>query len=392
MGKFLSIKKQRLLMSEPMRVLHVYSGNLYGGIETMLVTLARHRSVCPEMEPHFALCFEGRLSEELTAAGVDVHMLGNVRVSRPSSVRKARRALAALLQKTAFDVVVCHAAWPLAIFGTTIRNTGLPLVFWLHDAPDGRHWIERWARRTAPDLTICNSGYSASKLKNLYSDVRAELLYYPVALTNVEFSEAARKELRDEIGTPDDATVIIQVSRMEAWKGHSLHLEAVAELREVPGWELWMVGGAQRPQEIEYRDGLKTLVSSLGIQDRVRFVGERSDVSRLLLAADIFCQPNANPEPFGIVFIEALNAGLPVVSTAIGGPEEIINASCGVLVNPGDKFGLAAALHELISDPTRRASLGSNGPARARELCDPGKQMIRLNSKLVSASHMEMVG
>ena len=69
-----------------MRVLYVHSGNLYGGVETLQVTLARHRDLCPAMEPSYALCFKGRLSEELIATGVPVHLLNAVRVSRPLTV------------------------------------------------------------------------------------------------------------------------------------------------------------------------------------------------------------------------------------------------------------------------------------------------------------------
>ena len=63
-----------------MKVLHLTSGNLYGGIETYLLTLARFRHLCPTMEPHFGLCFPGRIRDELTATGVGVHDLGPVRV------------------------------------------------------------------------------------------------------------------------------------------------------------------------------------------------------------------------------------------------------------------------------------------------------------------------
>ena len=69
-----------------MRVLHVSSGNLFGGVEALLVALARERGLRPEMEPHFALCFVGRLSETLDEIGVPVHRLGGVRVSRPWTV------------------------------------------------------------------------------------------------------------------------------------------------------------------------------------------------------------------------------------------------------------------------------------------------------------------
>ena len=110
-----------------MRLLHVYSGNLYGGIESILLTLTRQRAACPELESEMALCFEGRLSSELEAEGTPVHRLGEVRVSRPRSVRRARRALTALLATGRFDRVICHGAWPYAVFARTVRRADLPL-------------------------------------------------------------------------------------------------------------------------------------------------------------------------------------------------------------------------------------------------------------------------
>ena len=79
-----------------MNVLHIGAGNLFGGVESLLATLARHRDQCPEVEPHYALCFEGRLAAELRQAGVSVYFLGGVRMSRPWTVWRARRRLAGL--------------------------------------------------------------------------------------------------------------------------------------------------------------------------------------------------------------------------------------------------------------------------------------------------------
>ncbi|MBC7911424.1 MAG: glycosyltransferase [Pyrinomonadaceae bacterium] len=375
-----------------MRVLHIYSGNLYGGIETMLVTLAREREVCPQMEPHFALCFEGRLSEELSSADVPVHQLGNVRASRPATVLHARNTLRKLLRSLDFDAAICHAPWSQAIFGAVVREAGVPLIFWMHGTTDGRHWAERWARRTPPDLAICNSRFTASTLNNLYPRVRAEVLFYPVAFAPSHNSEDERRATRAELDTPEDTTVIIQVSRMEAWKGHTLHLEALTHLRDVPGWVCWLVGGAQRPQEIQYLAELKETVMRSGLAERVRFLGERSDIPRLLAAADIHCQPNIQPEPFGITFIEALNARLPVVTTAMGGAQEIIDDSCGILVPPGDAGKLSSALNKLLADKGLRVLLGETGRVRAHTLCDPARQMKHLHSALVSLAQLEMAG
>src|SRR2546428_9494478 len=99
-----------------MRVLHICSGNLYGGVETIQVTLARHRGLCPEMEPEYAVCFDGRLSGELESCGVRVHRLGEVRVRNPISMWRARTNLRALLAASRFDVAICHSAWTQAIF------------------------------------------------------------------------------------------------------------------------------------------------------------------------------------------------------------------------------------------------------------------------------------
>jgi len=101
-------------------------------------------------------------------------------------------------------------------------------------------------------------------------------------------------------------------------------------------------------------------------------------VRRLLAAADIHCQPNRDPEPFGNAFIEALHAGLPVVSTRMGGAAEIVTEACGVLVEPADAEGLAGALGRLVADPDARARLGAAGPSRAAELCDPARMLRRL--------------
>jgi glycosyltransferase involved in cell wall biosynthesis len=188
------------------------------------------------------------------------------------------------------------------------------------------------------------------------------------------------------LGVSDDTVAIIQVSRMEAWKGHRLHLDALAKLKDNPRWICWMVGGAQRPAEREYMREIQEKSVRLGIGDRVRFLGQRSDVPSLLAAADIFSQPNLGAEPFGIVFIEALAAGLPVVTTAMGGPKEIIDESCGIVAPPRDAEVVAAGLRRLIDSAEVRTRLGRNGPQRARDLCDPAGRIPDLYHALLSAA------
>jgi glycosyltransferase involved in cell wall biosynthesis len=126
---------------------------------------------------------------------------------------------------------------------------------------------------------------------------------------------------------------------------------------------------------------LKEQARALGIGERVQFLGQRSDVPALMAAADVFCQPNTGAEPFGLVFVEALRAGLPVVSTAMGGALEIVSAECGLLVPP-EAEAVAGALAALIDDADRRRRLGAAGPARASALSDPAGRLEELESAL----------
>jgi glycosyltransferase involved in cell wall biosynthesis len=361
---------------------HCYAGNLYGGVEALLATLARRRDLCPELEPRFALCFEGRLAEELRACGAVVESLGGVRFGRPWTVLRARRRLARLLAAADPAVVICHACWSHALCGPVARRAGRPLVFWMHDRADDGHWVGRLAARTPPALVLANSRFTAETAPRLFPGVPVEVLYGAVAPPRLDDRAAVRARLRRALGTPEDAVVILQASRLEPWKGQALLIAALGRLRDRPGWMAWLAGGPQRPREAAYLDGLQAAARAAGLAGRIRFLGQRADVPALLAAADIHCQPNTGPEPFGIAFVEALYAGLPVVTTRLGGAMEVVTEDCGRLVAPGDPAALAAALAALIADPAQRARLGAAGPARARALCDPALVLGRLGRRL----------
>ena len=133
-------------------------------------------------------------------------------------------------------------------------------------------------------------------------------------------------------------------------------------------------------------EGLQRMAIDLRIANRVHFLGQRSDVPALMAAADIFCQPNQAPEPFGIVFIEAMRAGLPVLTTRFGGGSEIVSDACGTLIPENDSQGLATCLRQLIQYPDLRRSLSAGGPGRAKELCDPQTQLQKLYDTLQSVA------
>jgi glycosyltransferase involved in cell wall biosynthesis len=352
-----------------MRVVHVASGRLFGGIEQMLVTMARERAVTPEVAVTFAVAAPGRLELELRASGADVHALGDVRLSRPASVIQARSRLRRLMAGARPDAVVFHAPWSYALFAPVARRMRLPLVCWQHDRAAGRSLVERWAARTTADLVICNSSWTSRTAAALQPGVPVTVIHPPVTVPPCPIGAPA--QLRRDLGNGPADVVILSASRLEPWKGHFNLVRALGRLRTTIAWTLWVAGAAQRPHEHRYLADLRQEVAGLGLEPRVRFLGERRDVPRLMRAVDLFCQPNEGPEPFGVVFAEALLSGVPVVTADTGGAPEIVSDECGRLVPAGDLDALARVLGELVEDAGLRARLGARGPAHAAARCAP---------------------
>ena len=356
-----------------MRILHLSAGNLFGGIERMLLGIAAcARADCAH---EFAVCFDARLARELREKGVQPHVLGNVRFRRPDSVWRARRNLKRLLATTEFDGVIAHAPWSFVLAAPVARRAGVPLIMWVHDAPNPEEWAERRVARLRPARFICNSHYTSRVVAEWLPEVKRDVIYPPVQLAP-RIAAEERRQVREECGASDKTTVILLAARLEAWKGHAVLIEAATRLRGDVA--VWIAGGAQRISEGVYLERLLSLCADPSCAGRVRFLGERTDIGRLMGAADIYCQPNTRPEPFGVVLVEALAAGLPIVTTGMGGAAEIVDDRCGILIGEPTAAKVAVALQRLTDDRALRTTLGAIGPAYARRVSDPATRLRQI--------------
>jgi glycosyltransferase involved in cell wall biosynthesis len=288
-----------------------------------------------------------------------------------------------ILRGGSYAAAVCHAPWSHAIFGGPARREGVPCVVWQHDAATGTSLVERASKRTGADLVICNSRWTAGSADALQPGVPQRVIYCPVQRPAAGANE--RAAVREALGATDDEVVILAASRVEPWKGQLQLVRALATLAS-RRWVLWRAGGANRRHERDYAAAIAAEVRRLGLQSRVAILGERRDVSRLLAGADLLAQANVSPEPFGVVFAEALLAGVPVVTTQMGGAPEIVNESCGRLVPPGNQRALVRALDDGIYNREVRKALGAAAVPHAFAICDPSVVLPRLESALLSVA------
>ncbi len=157
---------------------------------------------------------------------------------------------------------------------------------------------------------------------------------------------------RAELDTPDDAPLLLSLSRLHTKKGLDVLLEA---MKSVPDAYLWIAGSGPLEQE------LKTQMNALNLQDRVRFLGWRNDREALLATCDICVFPSRY-EPFGAVVIEAWGTEKPLITAKAAGPKAYVShEENGLLVEIDDIEGLASAINRLISDKTLQKELVTNG-------------------------------
>jgi glycosyltransferase involved in cell wall biosynthesis len=178
---------------------------------------------------------------------------------------------------------------------------------------------------------------------------------------------AERSEARRALGIDPSLPTIAVLGRISDWKGQDVLVRALAEppLRE-RGVSALIAGDAW-PGAEHHAHELTDLAHSLGVADRVRMLGFRDDVERVLGAADLIAVPSSAPDPLPGSAIEAAAAGCAVIASGHGGlPEIIRDGETGRLFAPGDSTALAAAAAELFADPAQCDRLGAAAAADVR--------------------------
>lgn len=173
--------------------------------------------------------------------------------------------------------------------------------------------------------------------------------------------------IRARYGIDADTPTIGIVGNIKSWKGQHIVVDAVGVLiREYPRLRCLVIGSVA---DTDYHQELLSRAKSAGIpSSSLIFTGYVPHPADLMRVMDIVIHASVEPEPFGIVLLEAMGCGKPLISTNIGGPREIVvHGETGLLVNPGDHEALARAVSDLLADPVGAKRMGERARVRYYE-------------------------
>lgn len=323
------------------------------------------------------------LAERAAALAVPVRRVAPM----PLGLEGARRvpALARLLRRERPDLFHAHMSSPVACkWGLAAAVAArMPAVLGTvqvggYEPPDRSAYWQLRALAQGVDRYLAVSRDIARELVEQlgWPEEKVEVVYNAVDLARVEV--AAPPGLREQLGGGETRPLVLTPARLDAQKGHRVLFEAIAQVPDA----VFVLAG-EGPE----REPLEALAAQLGIDKRVRFLGRRDDVPQLLAACDVFALPSLY-EGSSLAVLEAMAAGVPVVSSAIGGTDELIDdGSSGLLVPPGDAEELAAALRRLLGDAGLRDALA----AQARERVERDLTRERMAAR-VTGVYRELLG
>ncbi len=286
----------------------------------------------------------------------------------------AGKELRSLLSRENPDVFHAHHAFtPLSLRGMAVaKEENFPTVLTTHSiflAYDSPVWdffnqafpVMGWYIDRA-DRIIAVSNAAKTFISHF---IKKEVVVIPNGVDNKKFHPNWNRErLREELGIEEEH-IILCVSRLSYRKGIHVLLNTMKILsEEMDGVRLIILG------EGEMGLFLRTQAKLLDIENRVSFMGyvPSQQLPKFFGVTDTFVLPSITAEAFGIVLLEAMASGKPVVATNVGGiPEVIESSNCGILVDPGDEYALAEAIFSLLEDGGLRNKLGKNGRKAVEE-------------------------
>ena len=375
---------------KPYKILYIDHTALLGGGEIALLGLIRSLDLS-RFDPTLLLFEDGPLVKRMRATDNILIVPLNDSVSKANRaslglgsllnirpllevIRHIFRVRSAILRLNP-DLVHTNSLKADIIGGLAARLAGKKVVWHIRDRiePDylppavvtAFRFLARWiptfnlAVSEAVLKTLKLPSSYARKCRVIYDGLEASSL-----LEGASSMRAAPVEGLQQQGDP----VVALIGRICPWKGQHVFIDAASIVLEHFPRARFRIVGAPLFGEFEYEKGLVEQVDRLGLRDAVTFTGFVQDVPSMIRAATVVVHASTTAEPFGLVIIEGMAHGKPVVATNGGGvPEIVTDGVSGLLVPMDDAAAMAEAISSLLADPVRAVEMGAQGRATVEE-------------------------
>jgi len=385
-----------------MKILFLDQSGKLGGAELSLLDIASyHRENCL-----VGLFADGPFRQALEQRQVPVQVLTQqvLKVNKESdfwqslgSIRQLLPLIAQVVQLSRqFDVIYANTQKALVVGAIASFFSRRPLIYHLRDILSDEHFSRNNVRLavTLANLfatkVITNSKATQAAFIQAGGDAkRTSVIYNGFQPEHYQCSTDEIATLRQELNLKG-CYVVGHFSRLSPWKGQHILLEA---LKDCPKYVVAVFVGDALFGESHYVEELKQKVQTLGLEDRVRFLGFRSDIPQLMGACDLITHTSTAAEPFGRVIVEAMLCERPIIAAEAGGAVELIQPGItGWLTPPGDAAKLAAQINHCCNSPAHTTTITQQAKLQASQRFHVDTLNQRIENLLIQITHKSPAG
>jgi glycosyltransferase involved in cell wall biosynthesis len=338
------------------------SGYERGGSEEALLQYVSYR-VKAGVQPRVLVLERGTLGKTLSCRGARVTEISAGRLRYVWGWIIAIYEIVRIARTERCDIILSWMTKGHIYGGTAGLLLRIPCVYYQMGLPNNS-LVDRISRVIPATGAL---GCSAFVAQALQPKVRSRVLSVPLAADTTRFGRVASlsaASCKQRLGFDPKRPLIGIVGRLQHWKGMHFFAEAMVEVLKLRPECQGVIVGGPHDLELGYAKWLEERINSLGLKNKLVLAGKQRNVPEWMQAMDVFVHAS-DREPFGIVVVEAMSLGKPIVATKPGGPEEIIeNGKSGLLVPFGDARAISDAIETYLSQPELALKIG--GAARQR--------------------------
>lgn len=338
-----------------------------GGAEQLLRTLMVHGGKNEEGITWAVAFFQdGPLRVEFQELGIQTYVVQTGRLRQVGQYVAAVRELMEVIEIFGADVVFSWMSKAHLYGAIAAWRAGLPALWYQHGIPRPKNPMDRLTTFLPAQQVAACSRMVADAQGAMFPKRPTAVVYPCVELQRFDPSGLPDAlESRRTLGLPTQGPLVGIIGRLQRWKGIHVFVEAMAKIRDVhPDVHGVIVGGPHR-LEMEYAGEVNRLIEARGLGDHVTVTGHQENVPEWMQAMDVVVHAS-DCEPFGMVIVEAMALGKPVVAGAAGGPQEIVtDGENGLLAAYEDAEQMAQQVMRYLHDGALRHRVGRAARRRA---------------------------